>query len=39
MNMVDYYFVIDKDKNVLSDSRVGDLDIEEYIDYTDIKDK
>ena len=30
----DYYIVLDKDKNVVYDSRIGDLDIEKYVDYT-----
>ena len=35
----DYYNVLDKDKNVLYDSRIGDLDIEENIDYREFKEK
>ena len=33
----DYYIVLDKDKNVVYDSRLGNLDIEKYIDYTEFK--
>ena len=35
----DYYIVLDKDKNVVYDSRIGDLDIEKYVDFTEIKEK
>ena len=35
----DYYIVLDKDKNVVYDSRIGDLDIEKYVDYTEFKEK
>ena len=35
----DYYIVLDKNKNVVYDSRIGDLDIEKYIDYTEFKEK
>ena len=35
----DYYIVLDKDKNVVYDSRIGDLDIEKYVNYTDFREK
>ena len=35
----DYYIVLDKDKNVVYDSRIGDFDIEKYVDYTEFKEK
>ena len=35
----DYYIVLDKDKNVVYDSKIGDLDIEKYVDYTEFKEK
>ena len=35
----DYYIVLDKDKNVVYDSRIGDLDIEKYVDYSEFKEK
>ena len=35
----DYYIVLDKDKNVVYDSRIGDLDIEKNVDYTKFKEK
>ena len=35
----DYYIVLDKNKNVVYDSRIGDLDIEKYVDYTEFKEK
>ena len=35
----DYYIVLDKDKNVVYDSGIGDLDIEKYVDYTEFKEK
>ena len=31
--------ILDKDKNVVYDSRIGDLDIEKYVDYTEFKEK
>ena len=31
--------VFDKNKNVVYDSRIGDLDIEKYVDYTEFKEK
>ena len=34
-----YYIVLDKDKNVVYDSRIGDLDIEKYVDYREFKEK
>ena len=33
----DYYIVLDKDKNVVYDSRLGDLYIEKYVDNTEFK--
>ena len=38
-NISDYYIVLDKDKNVLYDSRIGDLSIEKYVEYTEFKEK
>ena len=35
----DNYIVLYKDKNVVYDSRIGDLDIEKYVDYTEFKEK
>ena len=35
----DYYIVLHKDKNVVCDSRIDDLDIEKYVDYTEFKEK
>ena len=35
----DYYFVLDKDKNFFYDSRIGDIDIEKYIDNTSFNDR
>ena len=35
----DYYIVLDKDKNVVYDSRIGDIDIEKYIDNTSFNDR
>ena len=35
----DSYIVLDKNKNVVYDSRIGDLDIEKYVDYTEFKEK
>ena len=35
----DYYIVSDKDKNVVYDSRIGDIDIEKYIDNTSFNDR
>ena len=35
----DYYIVLDKDKNIVYDSKIGDLDIEKYVDYTEFKEK
>ena len=38
-NVSDYYIVLDKDKNVVYDSRIGDLYIEKYVEYTEFKEK
>ena len=35
----DYYIVLDKVKNVVYDSTIGDIGIEKYIDYTQFKEK
>ena len=35
----DYYIKLYKDKNVVNDSRIGDFDIEKYVDYTEFKEK
>ena len=35
----DYYIVLDKYKNCVYNSRIGDLDIEKYVDYTEFKEK
>ena len=34
----DFYIVLDKDENVVHDSRFGDIDIEMYIDYSSFND-
>ena len=38
-NISAYYIVLDKDKDVVYGSRIGDLDIEKYVDYTEFKEK
>ena len=35
----DYSIVLDKDKNVVYDSGIGDLDFEKCVDYTEFKEK
>ena len=35
----DYFIVLDKDTNVVCDSRIGDIDIERYIDYSSFNDR
>ena len=35
----DYYIVLDKDKKVVYDSRIGDIDIEKFVDYTEFKER
>ena len=35
----DFYVVLDKNRNIVCDSRIGDLDIEKYIDNTEFNEK
>ena len=35
----DFYVVLDKNRNIVYDSRIGDLDIEKYIDNTEFNEK
>ena len=39
ISISDYYIVLDKDKNVVYCSRIVDIDIEKYVDYTEFKEK